>query len=222
MYTVSGEVVLKIQTDRGIDLQQQKLGPIFGSLGGQYDLEEIDCLILSSEYQLLSDEPELKRTNETRKMRYRIYDMKHAAVLPPIKSCWDVQKGESVIDIFPDEFSSRYEIINGRFVSTDRPDTLLFGPYKAIPAGEYDIEFRYHYEGDLPEGTELGLADVYEEGGADLSAYVERFYAGQESVRLENVQIPAGCTRLETRMYTEAAGVVADQIVIVRKEEPAD
>lgn len=221
MYTVNANDYIRVQTDQGVDLSEQKLDTAASlHVDRKYDLKNVDCLILSSKYQLLSDEPELKRVNG--EIGYKIYDMKHATVLPPIKSCWDVQSGECVIDIFPTEFSSKYEIKDGKFISTDRPDMLVFGPYRAFPAGKYDFEYRYHCEEEIPEGTRLGYVDLRDAGGVDLSAYEKDFYAGQESVKLENVQIPVDCTKLEIRMYTEAAGVVADQIVIVRKEEPSD
>ena len=133
---------------------------------------------------------------------------------------WSMEAGqtEKEIEVNSRHFCSYFPVEeDGSFIS-DGAGQLIYGPYRSIEAGVYDIIFEYEYLGALEQGERIGFADINSnEGKAECTA--SPALAGENSVTVKNVRVFPECKDIELRFYADVEGVVVRKIIIARTEE---
>lgn len=132
---------------------------------------------------------------------------------------WSMEEGQTVkeIEVNNKHFSSNFAAdINGNYQSTGE-GLLIFGPFREMDAGRYDITFEYQYEALLENNVNIGYVDVY--SYAEKVVYSSKdMISGQNFVTLKNVEVKDGCVDIELRAHAKIAGVSISKIIITKQE----
>lgn len=132
---------------------------------------------------------------------------------------WDLVPDQSKREILPHEglfYSGVTANEDGSFTSTD-PGMLLWGPYRTLDAGTYQVTFHYSVDSDLADTQSLGWVDVCSEAGAvqhvraEISSY-------ESSVTLPVFTLENETSNVELRCYAEVPGLCVERIVLERLE----
>lgn len=133
-----------------------------------------------------------------------------------IDSWWDIvnsDNGKKELEVNNRHFSSWFEADeSGEFTSSGE-GMLIYGPYKRLDIGTYDITFSYSLKNDFNNDDILGWADIYSAAGKVQNQKID-IISSTGSVTLKNVEVQEECDDVELRMYTTVAGVTADKIEI--------
>lgn len=137
-----------------------------------------------------------------------------------VDAWWDIvdaDNGIKEIKVNDRHFSSWFEADeSGKFTSTDE-GMLIYGPWKKMGVGVYDITFYYSLEGETnSDNSVLGWADSFSVSGG-IENKKEDLISGTGSVTLKNVKVRKECDDVELRMYTTVAGLTVDRIEIKRQ-----
>ena len=134
-----------------------------------------------------------------------------------ISAWWELENGqtEKKIEATSNHFASSFAIGEDGYYTSAGEGYLIYGPYKAMSEGVYDVTFEYDYDGTLEKGAVLGLVDVY--SGTQKAEYTScPAVAGESSVTLKNVRVFPECPDFETRFYAQVPDITMQRIVIKR------
>lgn len=132
---------------------------------------------------------------------------------------WSFDEGQTVKEIKVNNkhfFSSFAADDNGNYRSTGE-GILIYGPYREINAGLYDISFEYQYENIAEQDVNLGYVDIYSSAG-NVVYNMTDMVSGQNVVTLKNIEIKDGCEDVELRAYANTSGVSISKIIITKQE----
>lgn len=134
-----------------------------------------------------------------------------------LNNWWRLEDGqnEKVIETTDRHFYSDFEAGENRLFTSAGEGYLVFGPYREMGEGVYDITFQYEYAGGLGEGVVLGIADAYSAQGNAEEESAEAV-SGENSVTVKNVRVLPECTDFEIRFYAYVDGITMQRIVIQR------
>lgn len=132
-----------------------------------------------------------------------------------IDAWWNMEDGQTEKEIATtnNHFASDFKAGDDGYYTSEGYGMLLWGPYRSLEEGVYDISFEYECSGDQPEGTILGIADVFSNAGGVEFKSAEAI-AGENCVTIKNVRVFSDCTDVETRFCANVAGVTIRKIVI--------
>lgn len=121
---------------------------------------------------------------------------------------------EKVIQTTSKHFASVFKPREDGLYVSDGEGQLLYGPYKYMDPGIYNIEFYYTYDGN---DKCIGFVDVFSSSGT--ADYQKKEIDNNIGfVALENVVIKEGCGDIEFRAYSYCKGVSIYKIVVKKSE----
>lgn len=185
--------------------------------GDHYGIESVDYLIVNrrAPFAIVQDTNEIALSNDY----FIIYDMNGALSLPWIRDMTTITGDKNTYVYTPEGYWPFSSNDPGRFTSTGEY-ALVFGPYITLPAGEYTFKLEYSYEGEqMAPDTVVGYCDIYSSSiDENWGQYVTNFTVSEQIVELGPVKFETEVPVFEVRMFTQAAGVKIERIVIDKLE----
>ncbi|OBW95301.1 hypothetical protein [Gallibacterium salpingitidis] len=129
---------------------------------------------------------------------------------------WNFEEGKSIhtIKVNDKHFFSVFAADNKGLFISDGEGQLIYGPYKPLSEGIYNITYIYSYEGNNVEnGSVIGFVDAF--SNSDKIEYKKStIISGSDRITLKNVRVYKNCTDVELRAYANVSDLSIKEIII--------
>jgi len=132
---------------------------------------------------------------------------------------WDFEDGEmsKEVKVNGTSFFSDFQPDEEGFFTSTADGVLLYGPYREMDSGKYNISFYYDAPDALVgEGGIVGYVDICSDKGSTVHGNKE-MKAGEPVVTIENVILDQNYTDIELRCHVNCAGITVRRIVIEKQ-----
>lgn len=207
MYTIAWSQISSLQQQgrecEFYELECRYNGMAYGIQSGDYLVLERDNAVV------LSDNKYSKVLSND---HYTVYDIRGTETLPQMLDRSVLITGDNIYT--PDTYWP-FDSQEDGLISTGAK-ALVFGPYMTLPAGTYNFEIYYSYEGEpVAADTVVGYCDIFSGAvGLDWAQYVTNATASGNVVSIEQVEFTSDIPQFELRMMTYVAGVKVEKIII--------
>ena len=134
---------------------------------------------------------------------------------------WDkINLGENRIKVSKSVFRTECKSLGDEIISDGIDSSVMYGPYMKMPVGKYNITYKYTSSAELPAGTIIGTADIYDTNYPDdLSLeYKTELLSDATEVTISNIELKEDCEMFEIRIFSSIAGVKPEEIIIQKLE----
>lgn len=133
---------------------------------------------------------------------------------------WDLEGEETSKHIQPTNrhFYSWFEANEQGYFTSNKEGQLLYGPFKSLDAGIYNITFYFNYENIDAYSEKIGYVDVFSAQNS-LQHKVKDILSNDSKVTLENVVVYENCLDAELRVYADIPGITAKEIIVERIDD---
>lgn len=224
-YLTTTDLLKEVSTEEGIiDLRKNSIRTTAHSeqetsIAIYEDVNEFDYVITDGSVKIGEDDA--FRINVEGAPDLYLYELKNKSFFRPIyynSEFFPVNVGEMHEEVWAKgNLYTQGDVLEHGVISTQGTCTLIYGPYRTIKPGKYNIDFYYSVE-DCDDGAAIaGVVDICAEKGQVILGKTD-IILEQGVASIQDIEILQEYSDAEVRMTTYLDGIRFDKVIITKVE----